>query len=258
MAPFRYTLHYRPGKQNLIADLLFRKAQDLVIQKATKEWSRNQVLLPFDRFAEGALQADILAILPNTPEEPEAPMKQESRRLLLINAIFAANCELSFFFDQKKLAVANINGYIMHNDLLVHKNRLMVPNKNELRTRLCDEFHRLPYRAHPERGKMRKIICQQYFWPEIESYINRYIGNCPKCKRSKNSRLKPAGLLRPMPIPQKPWQHITINFKSFNKDRYGYNAILVIMNHLSKQLLFLFTHKICTAADLAELYYIFP
>jgi hypothetical protein len=55
MAPFRYTFHYRPGKQNLIADLLSRKAQDLVTQKAIKEWSRNQVLLSSDRFAEGAL-----------------------------------------------------------------------------------------------------------------------------------------------------------------------------------------------------------
>jgi hypothetical protein len=89
----------------------------------------------------------------------------------------------------------------MHNDLLVHKNRLMILNENELRTRLCNEFHRPSHRAHPEREKMRKIICQQYFWPGMELYINRYIGNCPKCKRSKNFRLKPAGLLRPLPIP---------------------------------------------------------
>jgi hypothetical protein len=99
MALFRYILHYRPGKQNLIADLLSRKAQDLVTQKATKEWSRNQVLLPSDRFAEGALQADILAILPDTPEKPEAPMEQGPRGLLLINAILAANHESSSLFD---------------------------------------------------------------------------------------------------------------------------------------------------------------
>jgi hypothetical protein len=146
----------------------------------------------------------------------------------------------------------------MHNDLLVHKNRLVVPNEDKLRTRLCDEFHRLLHRAHSKRGKMRKMICQQYFWPGMESYIDRYVGNCPKCKRSKNSRLKPAGLLRPLPIPQKPWQYITMNFKSFNKNRYGYNAILVIMDRLSKRLFFLLTHKICTAANLAELYYTFP
>jgi hypothetical protein len=204
MALFRYTLHYRPGKQNLIANLLSRKAQDLVTQKATKEWSKNQVLLSSDRFAKGALQADILAILPDTPEKPEASMEQEPRGLLLINAILAANRELLSLFDQKKLAVANINGYIMHNDLLVYENRLMVQNEDELRTRLCNEFHRPLHRAHSGRGKMRKMIYQQYFWPGMGSYIDRYIGNCPECKRSKDSRFKPAGLLRPLPIPQKP------------------------------------------------------
>jgi hypothetical protein len=141
-----------------------------------------------------------LAILPDTPEEPEALMEQKPRGLLLINAILVANRELSSLFDQKKLAVANINGYIMHNDLLIHENRLMVPNENELRTRLCNEFHRPPYRAYSEREKMRKMICQQYFWPGIKSYINRYVGNCPECKHNKDFRLKPAGLLRSLPI----------------------------------------------------------
>jgi hypothetical protein len=37
LASFRYIFHYRPGKKNLIADLLSRKAQNLVIQKAIKE-----------------------------------------------------------------------------------------------------------------------------------------------------------------------------------------------------------------------------
>jgi hypothetical protein len=145
----------------------------------------------------------------------------------------------------------------MHNDLLIYKNRLMIPNENELRTRLYDEFHRPLYRAHPKRGKMRKMICQQYFWPGMGSYINRYIGNCPECKCSKNSRLKPAGLLRFLLIPQKSWQHVTMDFKSFNKDRHGYNAILVIVDRLGKRLFFLLTHKTCTIANLAELYYIF-
>jgi hypothetical protein len=145
-----------------------------------------------------------LAILPDTPEKPEALMEQKPRGLLLIDAIFVANRESLFLFNQKKLAVANINEYIMHNDLLIYKNRLVVPDENELRTRLCDEFHRPSHRAHSGRGKMRKMICQQYFWPGMKSYINRYIGNCPKCKCNKNSRLKPAGLLRPLPILQKP------------------------------------------------------
>jgi hypothetical protein len=145
----------------------------------------------------------------------------------------------------------------MHNDLLVYENRLVVLNENELRIRLCDEFHRPSYRAHFERGKMRKIICQQYFWPGMGSYIDRYIGNCPECKRSKNSRFKPAGLLRSLLIFQKLWQYVTMNFKSFNKNRHSYDVILVIMDRLGKRSFFLLTHKTCTAANLAKLYYTF-
>jgi hypothetical protein len=48
-----------------------------------------------------------------------------------------------------------------------------------------------------------------------------------------------------------------MDFKLFNKDRHGYDAILVIMDRLGKRSFFLLMHKICTAADLAELYYTF-
>jgi hypothetical protein len=48
-----------------------------------------------------------------------------------------------------------------------------------------------------------------------------------------------------------------MDFKSFNKDRHDYDAILVIMDRLGKRLFSLLTHKTCTAANLAELYYIF-
>jgi hypothetical protein len=67
-----------------------------------KEWSRNQVLLPFNRFANGALQADILAVLPDTLEEPEefdTPLEQGSRGLLLIDAIFSANREFPILLN---------------------------------------------------------------------------------------------------------------------------------------------------------------
>jgi hypothetical protein len=49
-----------------------------------------------------------------------------------------------------------------------------------------------------------------------------------------------------------------MNFKFFNINRYKYDAILVIVNRLGKRSFFLPTHKTCTAADLAELYYAFP
>jgi hypothetical protein len=48
-----------------------------------------------------------------------------------------------------------------------------------------------------------------------------------------------------------------MNFKSFNKNRHEYNAILIIIDRFGKRSFFLPTHKTCTAANLAELYYAF-
>jgi hypothetical protein len=92
----------------------------------------------------------VLSDTPKEPEELDIPLEQEPRKLLLINAILFANRESSTLLNQRKLAAANINEYAMHDNLMVHQNRLMVLNENILRTRLCDEFHRPAHRAYPE------------------------------------------------------------------------------------------------------------
>jgi hypothetical protein len=59
-------------------------------------------LLPSDRFAGGALQADILAVLPDTPKKPEEfdiPLEQKPQELLLIDAILSANRESSILLN---------------------------------------------------------------------------------------------------------------------------------------------------------------
>jgi hypothetical protein len=49
-----------------------------------------------------------------------------------------------------------------------------------------------------------------------------------------------------------------MDFKFFNKNRHGYNAILVVIDRLGKRSFSLPTNKTCITANLAELYYAFP
>jgi hypothetical protein len=79
LASFRYIFYYRSGKQNLIANLFSKKAQDLVTQKAVKKWSRTQMLLSLNQFAEKVLLAEILALFP----DPENDQKDLSAKDLL-------------------------------------------------------------------------------------------------------------------------------------------------------------------------------
>jgi hypothetical protein len=78
---------------------LLQKAQNLVTQKAMKNWNRNQVLLPPDHFTGGTLKAEILAILPNISEKTKLIKSNGPNELMLINAIFAVNRESFLLFD---------------------------------------------------------------------------------------------------------------------------------------------------------------
>jgi len=65
--------------------------------------------------------------------------------------------------------------------------------------------------------------------------INRYIQNCDNCRRSIIPRDKTLGLLKPLPILERPWQHISIDFYKLPTDRNGYNMVIILVNRFSKR-----------------------
>jgi hypothetical protein len=125
------------------------------------------MLLPSDRFAEGAPLAEVLALLPD-PENDQKDLSAKDlsgpqlQGTLLVNAILAANRNSPTLADKRLLVADNQKGYSLQNGLLFWQNRLVVSDEGTLRTRLCDEYHRPPYRAHPGRKKIREIILRQY------------------------------------------------------------------------------------------------
>jgi hypothetical protein len=62
------------------------------------------------------------------------------------------------------------------------------------------------------------------------------------------------GLLHPLPILDHPWQYISMDFKSFPRDKNNYNVILVVVDRLSKQAFSLPYFKTTNTKGIAELY----
>ncbi len=54
------------------------------------------------------------------------------------------------------------------------------------------------------------------------------------CAQSKTPRELPAGLLEPLPIPQRPWSHLAVDFVTDLPSSNGYTTILVIIDRFSK------------------------
>ena len=65
---------------------------------------------------------------------------------------------------------------------------------------------------------------------------------------------KPYGLLKQLPIPDKPWNSISMDFIEKLPPSSGYTSILVIVDRLSKQSLFIPTYDTVTSPQLAQLF----
>jgi hypothetical protein len=84
--------------------------------------------------------------------------------------------------------------------------------------------------------------------------VKQFVRNCHACRRAHIPRDKTPGLLHPLPIPDYPWQHITMDFKSMPKDKTGYNNVYVVIDRLSKQSISIPCLKETTAEDMARIY----
>src|SRR5882724_9608644 len=65
---------------------------------------------------------------------------------------------------------------------------------------------------------------------------------------------KPYGLLKQLLIPKRPWNSISMDFFEKLPPSSGYTSILVIVDHPSKQSLFIPTHDTITSLQLAQLF----
>ena len=74
---------------------------------------------------------------------------------------------------------------------------------------------------------------------------------CDLCRCTKPSRHKPYGELHPMPIPDTPWDIVSINFISELPSAHGYDTIMNIVDFVTKQAHFVATHTVVSAKGAA-------
>ena len=89
----------------------------------------------------------------------------------------------------------------------------------------------------------------------MDRQVRKYIQSCDICQRVKPSNSAPGGLLEPLPIPNKAWESISMDFITHlptTKD--GYDAIFVVVDRLTKYAHFIPTTSSITALDTAKIF----
>ena len=71
----------------------------------------------------------------------------------------------------------------------------------------------------------------------MDTDIEQFVLNCTSCKRNKPWRTRQQGFLKPLPVPDRMWQEISMDFITDLPDLVGCNNILVFTDRLSKSII---------------------
>ena len=115
--------------------------------------------------------------------------------------------------------------------------------------------HDLPSAGHPGRWKTYELVSRNYWWPNITTFVKKYVTGCDTCQRTKNRPQQPYGPLLPNPVPNGPWEVITIDLITQLPESDGFNAICVVVDRFSKRAHFFAITNEFSAKDLANLLY---
>lgn len=124
------------------------------------------------------------------------------------------------------------------NNSLYFRDRKYVPNSDRLRLRIIQLAHDSVAGGHPGRSKCYELVSRAYWWPTMYKYIQRFVRNCHICSRSKPSRQKIQGWLRPLPVPERRWRDVSMDYvgplpaSTFMGITYRY--VLVFVDRLTK------------------------
>jgi hypothetical protein len=87
---------------------------------------------------------------------------------------------------------------------------------------------------HSKMNKTIKLLRRNHRWSEMIRNVKQYIRNCHICRRFKTARDKYNELLNSLSMFDRLWTDIILEFVTELFDSRDYNAILMIVNRLSK------------------------
>ena len=68
----------------------------------------------------------------------------------------------------------------------------------------------------------------------MSRYIGKYVSTCDMCLRTKSICQLPTGELHPLPIPNRPWDTISVDFITELPESNRKDAIMVVVDSMTK------------------------
>ncbi|KAK9913983.1 hypothetical protein M0R45_037782 [Rubus argutus] len=210
---YDYKIEYRPGHLNIVPDLLSRRHELCSIQ---------------------TLSAPVFDCIPQIDQachrDPEA--------LPIITAL--------------QQQTPTKKGFSLLHNRLYYKGKIFVPQSSEWRAKMLYEFHSSLQAGHSGYLRTYMRLFRSFAWPGMRKDIKAFIAACDQCQQQSYESIKPPGLLQPLPIPEDVWFDNSMDFIDGLPISQGKNAILVVVDRLSKYGHFVAVTHPYNAASIAD------
>lgn len=235
---FDLVIKFRAGKENEAADALSRRgdhqraaeAEEAEVRKSAASTPHLQYRLA-PLIVSSSTTSDLL------DEIRTATAQDESLQLILRNPAD--------------------HGFILTDGILRNQqSNVVVPSDRKLRARILYEAHDAPTGGHRGLEKTLDQVMKSFWWSGIRAEIQDYVSSCVSCQSNKASNQKPAGLLHPLPIPNRRWEQVSMDFIGpLPVTRRGNDFVLTVVDKLSKMVHILPCRKTITAKQVASLFW---
>lgn len=118
--------------------------------------------------------------------------------------------------------------------MLWYQGRLVILAGPRHKMKVIHEFHDTPIGGHSGALQTYKRVAANFYWVGMKRDILEYVRHCDVCQCKKYDSQTPGGLLQPLPIPDRVWEDVFMDFIEGLPSSNGFSVILVVVDRLSK------------------------
>ena len=124
----------------------------------------------------------------------------------------------------------HVNSCRISNGLLIKTDCLWILEGEQLRLNIIKKVHDQSAVGHPGTKRTLNMLRRYYYWPSMCGEIEQYFRNCHVCKRAKSARDAYNSFFQPLPVPERPWIDMIMDFMVSLSKSQGFDAILMVVD----------------------------